>query len=95
MWRSRSDIGTLQARDVHFKLDSQANLIGATLSIRVPKEAQQKYSTLRILSQKLMCLVHTLFIFMKKKAEYLRSELPDEHTVFLAYVNNPSKVWFI
>jgi hypothetical protein len=38
---------------------------------------------------------YTLYLYCLlswKKTEHLRSELPDEHTVFLAYVNNPSKV---
>ena len=91
IWRSRSDIGTLQARDVHFKFDKDANLTGATLFIRAPKEAQQKHLALGALSEKSMCPVSTLFTFMEK-TEHLRSELPIDHTVFLAYVNNPSKV---
>ncbi|ORE22279.1 hypothetical protein BCV71DRAFT_260346 [Rhizopus microsporus] len=91
IWRSRSDIGTLQARDVHFKFDKDANLTGATLFIRAPKEAQQKHLALGALSEKSMCPVSTLFTFMEK-TEHLRSELPVDHTVFLAYINNPSKV---
>ncbi|CEG70765.1 hypothetical protein RMATCC62417_06603 [Rhizopus microsporus] len=91
MWRPRSDIGTLQAWDVHFKFDKDTNPTGATLFIRAPKEAQQKHSALGTLSEKSMCPVFTLFAFMEK-TEHLRSELPVYHTVFLAYVSNPSKV---
>lgn len=86
MWRLRSDIGTLQARDVHFKFDGQADLAWFTLFIRLPKEAQQKHSTLGVLSQKLMCPVHTLFTFMEKSRTFTI------RTPRRAYVNNPSKV---
>ncbi|KAG1265988.1 hypothetical protein G6F68_003111 [Rhizopus microsporus] len=81
----------MQTRDIHFKFGKDANLTGATLFIRTPKEAQQKHSALGALSEKSMCPVFTLFTFMEK-TEHLRSELPIDHTVFLAYVNNPSKV---
>ena len=81
----------MQTRDIHFKFGKDANLTGATLFIRTPKEAQQKHSALGALSEKSMCPVSTLFTFMEK-TEHLRSELPVDHTVFLAYINNPSKV---
>ncbi|ORE18808.1 hypothetical protein BCV71DRAFT_178795, partial [Rhizopus microsporus] len=54
MWGSRSDIGTLQTRNVRFKLDNDAYLTGVILFIRAPKEAQQKHSALGTLSQKSM-----------------------------------------
>ncbi|EIE81122.1 hypothetical protein RO3G_05827 [Rhizopus delemar RA 99-880] len=40
MWRPRSDIGTLQHRDIHFKRTRDGDIIGATLYIRAPKESQ-------------------------------------------------------
>ncbi|ORE15908.1 hypothetical protein BCV71DRAFT_156636, partial [Rhizopus microsporus] len=61
IWRPSSDIDTLQARDVHFKFDNNADLSGITLFIRASKKDKQKQSALGTLSQKSMCTVYTLF----------------------------------
>ncbi|KAG0736015.1 hypothetical protein G6F57_014919 [Rhizopus arrhizus] len=45
MWRSRSDLGRLQHRDMSFQFQDKA-LSGATLLSRQPKEAQHKHQRL-------------------------------------------------
>ncbi|KAG1325360.1 hypothetical protein G6F62_008593 [Rhizopus arrhizus] len=55
------------------------------------KEAQVKSTVLGFMDDKDLCLVSTLFDFMAK-SEHLRRNLPDDHTLFLAYINDPGKV---
>src|SRR3972149_341629 len=88
MWRPRSDIGRLQYRDIILKQD------GLTSSIRIharaPKESQVKPITLGIIEDEDLCPVKTTFEFVTKTA-HLRQNLPEDHTLFLAYIESNKK----
>ncbi|CEJ03184.1 hypothetical protein RMCBS344292_17172 [Rhizopus microsporus] len=62
-----------------------------TLYIRQPKEAQTKTARLRRLDLEFMCPVRTTWLFITK-TEHLRSELPEDHSLFLAYLMESSKL---
>jgi hypothetical protein len=88
MWRPRSDIGRLQHRDIILKKD------GATSSVRIharaPKEAQVKSVTLGTTENEETCPVRTVYHFITQTAN-LRKRLPEDHTLFLAYIDSTTK----
>lgn len=65
--------------------------MGITLHFRELKELHIKTTQLGILTDKSLCPTSTLLIF-KEKSEHLRVNLPKEHTFFLVYVEDPTKV---
>ncbi|KAG1546588.1 hypothetical protein G6F49_010451 [Rhizopus delemar] len=85
MWRPKSDISRLQHRDVLFQTED-GRIQGVTLISRLPKEAQQKTISLGITSTSDLCPVTTLYFFIQKTEKY-RGKLPEEQTLFLAYIN--------
>ncbi|KAG1137376.1 hypothetical protein G6F38_011359 [Rhizopus arrhizus] len=93
MARPRSDIGRLQFRDTIFKYQDSSNMTvsGLTLHFRVPKEAQVKTTQIGVLQDSRLCPVTTLHIFIQKTAT-LRTNLPVDHTLFLAYIEKPNLV---
>ncbi|KAG1562381.1 hypothetical protein G6F47_000981 [Rhizopus delemar] len=74
MWRPRSDIGTLQHRNIHFKRTKDGDMIGVTLYIRAPKESQflEKSRDLR----KILPVEHTAFLAYLGNPEQVRSIQP-------------------
>ncbi|KAI8640184.1 hypothetical protein BD408DRAFT_323630, partial [Parasitella parasitica] len=86
MWRPRSDIGTLQFRDLTFS-QQEGNLIGLTIISRAPKETYSKSSKLGVIEDEEICPVRTLFIFVAQ-SKTLRSGLPEDHTLFLANIKS-------
>ena len=96
MWRPRSDISALQARDIEFsyinKWSSTTQIVtGITLHIHQPKENQSKVTKLGTISLSHLCPVRTTFEFMNKTWS-LRSKLPADHTLFLANIAQPEKI---
>jgi hypothetical protein len=89
MWRPRSDIGCLQHRDIIFKQENQG-IISVTIHARHPKEAQQKTMQLGLGEDQQLCPVRMLYTFIQQTTA-LRTHLQQDHTLFLAYLNNPSK----
>ncbi|KAG1295637.1 hypothetical protein G6F64_013295 [Rhizopus arrhizus] len=94
MWRPRSDIGRIQHRDVHLKYDTdKKHLEGVTIHVREPKESQQKFTKLGLITdntQQEVCVVKTLEKFMQKTAD-IRKSLPQEHSLFLTYLQDDKK----
>ncbi|KAG1135500.1 hypothetical protein G6F37_012700 [Rhizopus arrhizus] len=83
MWRPRSDIGRIQHRDVHLKYDSdKKQLEGVTIHVREPKESQQKFTKLGLITdntQQEVCVEHSLFLTYlqdDKKNEESKSAAP-------------------
>jgi hypothetical protein len=96
MFRPRSDIGALQRRDVEFIFENNSGsrnqtVLGMTLYIKQPKEAQTKTARLGRLDLESMCPVRTTWFFITK-TEHLRHELPENHSLFLAYLMEPKKL---
>ncbi|CEP10666.1 hypothetical protein [Parasitella parasitica] len=86
MWRPRSDIGTLQFRDLEFIIkDSVLN--GLTIISRAPKEITPKKSKLGVIEDTDICPVKTLFEFVTR-SRTLRCDLPEDHTLFLANIDD-------
>ncbi|CEP10671.1 hypothetical protein, partial, partial [Parasitella parasitica] len=88
MWRPRSDIGRLQYCDIIFKKDDTGGTSSFRIHSRNPKEGPVKSTILGELSDEDMCTVRTLFTFILKTAS-LRKDLPEDHTLFLTYVDSP------
>jgi hypothetical protein len=91
IWRPRSDIGKLQHRDLEWLYDEREHdqMIGVRILARHPKEANQKYTTLASHpSTTHMCPVKTLWLFFQQ-SQGLRTRLPADHSLFLAYINHP------
>jgi hypothetical protein len=92
--RPRSDIGRLQHGDIEWLYNTDDNnntLNGVRLLMRQPKEATQKYTTISVIpDQPNMCAVLSLRLFVEKTAP-LRTHLTSDHTLFLAYIINPTK----
>jgi hypothetical protein len=92
--RPRSDIGRIQHGDIEWVYENSNNtntLTGVRILMREPKEAQQKYATISTLpNQQNMCVVSTLQTFINKTAS-IRTHLESDHTLFLAYINHPTK----
>ncbi|ORE22987.1 hypothetical protein BCV71DRAFT_169736, partial [Rhizopus microsporus] len=68
MFRPRSDIDTLQRRDIEFTFENNSSsrnqiVLGMTLYIRQPKEAQSKTAGLGRLDLESMCPVRTTWLF--------------------------------
>lgn len=89
MWRPRSDLGTLQTRDIQFSLQNNVPT-AVTLMVREPKERHPKKSFLGIIGEQEMCPVWTLWTFLNN-SKTKRTHLSEDHTLFLAYVDNPTK----
>jgi integrase len=89
MWRPRSDLGTLQTRDIQFSMQNNVPT-AVTLMIREPKERHPKKSFLGIIGEEEMCPVRTLWTFLNE-SNVKRTHLPEDHTLFLAYVDCPTK----
>ncbi|KAG0980756.1 hypothetical protein G6F29_007590 [Rhizopus arrhizus] len=85
MWRPKSDISRLQHRDVLFQTEN-GRIQGVTLICRLPKEAQQKTISLGTIDTSDLCPVTTLYLFIQKTEGY-RGKLPENQTLFLAYIN--------
>ncbi|KAG1473273.1 hypothetical protein G6F56_001047 [Rhizopus delemar] len=85
IWLPSSDIGRLQHRDVTFNTED-GKITGASLLARLPKEAQQKSTTLGITQNSELCPVTTLFSFNQQTEQY-RTNFPVDYTLFLAYIN--------
>ncbi|KAI8642311.1 hypothetical protein BD408DRAFT_318679, partial [Parasitella parasitica] len=62
MWQPRSDIGTLQFRDITFNKKGES-LLGLTIISRTPKEIIPKSSKLGTIEDVECCPIHTLFAF--------------------------------
>jgi integrase len=61
-----------------------------TLMIREPKERHPQKSFLGIIGEQEMCPVRTLCTFLSE-SNTKRTHLPEDHTLFLAYVDSPTK----
>ncbi|CEP08782.1 hypothetical protein, partial, partial [Parasitella parasitica] len=91
MARPRSDMGRLQHRDVGFQYGNDQQLESVTLHFREAKETQVKSVTLGVIQDKTICPVNTLQDFIEK-TKALRETLPEEHTLFLGYITDTTKV---
>ncbi|OAD73158.1 hypothetical protein PHYBLDRAFT_145564 [Phycomyces blakesleeanus NRRL 1555(-)] len=91
MWRPRSDISRLQFRDAHLSVQRE-ELQGVALYIRQPKEAQQKTSKLGLLHEDKaeLCAVREFHLFMLR-TQQKRQSLPEDHTLFLTYLDKSSE----
>ncbi|CEG70600.1 hypothetical protein RMATCC62417_06466 [Rhizopus microsporus] len=89
MMRSRSDLGRLQFRDVVFSWSSERQLLGVTLTSREPKKSQWKAAKLGTIDnvKEDDCLFRTFANFIARVTK-LREGLPDDHTLFLAEIDN-------
>ena len=58
---------------------------------RTPKESQVKSVTLGTIEDADLCPVKTTYSFVTKTA-HLREGMPDDHTLFLAYIDSPQKL---
>ncbi|CEP14261.1 hypothetical protein [Parasitella parasitica] len=85
MARPRSDVGRLQHRDVQFEFQEQ-NPISVWIHFREPKETQVKTSTLGLMNDQDICVVSALYQFLQR-SQSIRTNLPEDHTLFLAYIN--------
>ncbi|KAG1135301.1 hypothetical protein G6F37_012801 [Rhizopus arrhizus] len=94
MWRPRSDIGRLQFRDTLLRYaQTDQTLSGVVLHIREPKEAQQKTIQLGLLSDDQtpeLCVVRCLERFIQETKAF-RTNLPEDHTLLLTYLNKPDE----
>ena len=88
MWRPRSDIGRLQYRDIILKQDEKTSSL--RIHARTPKESQVKSITLGTIEDEDLCPVKTTYQFVTKTA-HLRKDLPEDHTLFLAYIDSNQK----
>ena len=61
------------------------------LHFREAKETQVKSLVLGLVGDKNMCMVSTLWYFIQRSTP-LRVNLPEDHGLFLAYINEPDKV---
>jgi hypothetical protein len=93
MARPRSDIGRLQARDIHFRYLTEEREKPASVIIhfREPKETQVKTTKLGVIADPQLCPVTTLFLFLQKTQDF-RTNLPADHTLFLVYLEKPEKI---
>lgn len=57
---------------------------------RIPKESQVKSITLGTIEDEDLCPVKTTYQFVTKTA-HLRENLPENHTLFLAYIDSNQK----
>ncbi|CEG65380.1 hypothetical protein RMATCC62417_02178 [Rhizopus microsporus] len=93
MWRQRSDMGTLQFRDVKFQMKEgvEDGPLGVTLTARNPKELRPKQSKQDAIENKEACPVHTLWIFYTFTKDH-RNHLSQDHTLFLTNItqDNPN-----
>lgn len=90
MARPRSDVGRVQFRDIQLELVNEEP-ISVFIHFREAKESQVKSTVLGLIGDSNMYLVSTLFHFLKK-SNHLRSNLPVDHLLFLAYINEPDKL---
>ncbi|KAG1063907.1 hypothetical protein G6F42_027112 [Rhizopus arrhizus] len=92
MARPRSDIGRLRHDDIRFRYDTTTGkLTGVILHFRQAKETQVKSLILGVIEDTNMCPVLTLNSFISRTLP-LRQNLPADHTLFLGYLNDESKV---
>ncbi|KAG1224241.1 hypothetical protein G6F35_004141 [Rhizopus arrhizus] len=91
MARPRSDLGRLQYQDVILKYGENESLLSAVLHFRQAKETQVKTITLGPIEDISVCPVRALETFLKKTTG-IRISLPQDHTLFLAYIMEVSKV---
>lgn len=89
MGRPRSDIGRIHHRDIQLEF-YENKVVAATIIFREAKETNVKSSQLGLIEEDL-CPVRTLAWFMSV-SNHLRQQLPEDHTLFLAYINDHSKV---
>jgi integrase len=82
--RPRSDIGKLQFRDVQLLPES------VSWFFRESKEGQEKMSHLSRINDKTVCPVFNLELFLERST-YRREGLPEDHILFLACINYPTK----
>lgn len=84
MWRPRSDIGTLQFRDVKFQMKEsvEGESLGVTLTARKAKEQRPKQSKLGTIENKKACPAYTLWAFYSFTKDH-RSHPSQDHTFFL------------
>jgi hypothetical protein len=90
MARPRSDVGRVQYRDVQLEL-SDEEPVSVMIHFREAKETQVKSMVLGLVGDRNMCLVSTLFCFINQSS-HLRRNLPVDHRLFLACINEPDKV---
>ncbi|KAG1442808.1 hypothetical protein G6F46_012580 [Rhizopus delemar] len=84
MARLGSDIGRLQKRDVLFEWNKERKISGVTIHFRLPKETQVKSVKIGLIDDSNICPVKTVHTFVERSAK-LRSNLPESHTLWLAY----------
>ncbi|KAG0931393.1 hypothetical protein G6F32_011682 [Rhizopus arrhizus] len=90
MGRPRSDIGRLQHRDIQLEF-YEDKVVAATIIFREAKETNVKSSQLGLIEEEDLCPVRTLAWFMSVSSK-VRQQLPEDHTLFLAYINDNNKV---
>src|ERR1700759_860964 len=61
IWRPRSDVGRIQARDITFAKNEDDQWTGVTLFVHQPKEAQSRYSRYGVMNSSKLCPVKTLW----------------------------------
>jgi hypothetical protein len=88
MWRPRSDIGRLLFRDVILRKNDQ--VLSVLIHARAPKEGQVKSITLGQYEEPELCPVTTIFEFVTQTLS-IRETLPENHTLFLAYIESDKK----
>lgn len=85
MWRSRSDIGKLQYRDIILKYNDQDLPIYVIMIVRFPKEINTKIPKVGALENLELCPVYTLYQLCKR-TRHLSKGLPEYHPLFLANI---------
>ncbi|CEJ03573.1 hypothetical protein RMCBS344292_17554 [Rhizopus microsporus] len=93
MWRPRSDMGTLQFRDVKFQMKEgvEGEPLSVTLTAIKPKKLRPKQSQLGAIENNEACPVYILWIFYSFTKDQ-RSHLSQDYTLFLTNMtqDNPN-----
>jgi hypothetical protein len=93
MARPRPDSGRLRFQDIVFNFEDSNNSIptGVKTHFREPKGTQVKTTRLSLLQDTRLCPVSTLYLFISK-SNHLRVNLPIDHTLFLAHIDELKQV---
>ncbi|KAG1135531.1 hypothetical protein G6F38_012729 [Rhizopus arrhizus] len=89
MARPRSDIGRLMYKNVQFTLQDNKP-VSVLLLFPEAKETNMKTARFGLIDEVEVCLTRTLFHFIQR-TQSLRQNLPDDHTLFLTYLDNKNK----
>ncbi|KAG2213302.1 hypothetical protein INT45_013460, partial [Circinella minor] len=89
MARPRSDLGTLQFQNIHFKTN-EGQAISVIIHFTEAKETNIKSTQLGLIDDRDLCPTTTLYYFIQQ-TKVVRQTLPKDHTLFLTYLDNKNK----